>query len=162
VSNSSKDLSPGGRIAVGIVLVAAGIALSVRGADVLVHETHGLASDAMAIVPIGVAVAFAGLLLAVPPRFARLRTFAGAMLMTGFALTFDWIAFGPGTREFGGGVSAGTIAVPFRPGEMLGRSVFGVCAVLMDVVVLLIWMHGIRRHWRPDAADANRPSLPSP
>jgi len=160
VSDSSKDLSPGGRIAVGIALVAAGIALSARGADVLMHETRKLALDAMAIVPIGIAVAFAGVLLAVPPRFARLRRFAGAMLMTGFALTFDWIAFGPGTREFGGGASAGAFAVPFRPGDMLGRSVFGFCAVLMDVFALLMWVHGIRRHWRPDAVDANPPSLP--
>jgi hypothetical protein len=158
VSASSRDLSPGARVAVGIALVAMGVALSARGADVLVHETRGLASEGMAIVPIGMAFAFAGLLLAVPTRYGRLRTFAGAVLMTAFALTFDWIAFGPGTREFGGAVSVGFAWVPFRPGEILGRSVFGVFALLLDAFVLVMWVHAIRRHFRPDAAVTDPPS----
>jgi len=157
LTDSSKDLSPGGRIAVGVALILAGAALSARGGYVLVQETHKLASDAMAIVPVGMVLAFACLLLAVPPRFARLRTFAGAVLITAFALTFDWIAFGPGTRQFGGGVVSGALAVPFRPGEMLGRGVFGVVALVLTLVAVLAWVHGIRRHWR---ADADRPSLP--
>src|SRR5262249_36717412 len=104
LTDSGKGLSPRGGVAGGAGRSLAGVALSARGGYVLAEETHKFASDAMAIVPVGMVLAFAGLLLAVPPRFARLRAFAGAVLMTAFALTFDWIAFGPGTREFGGGI----------------------------------------------------------
>jgi hypothetical protein len=158
-SDPRKDLSPGARIAIGVGMLALGLVVAARGVQVLLTDSHKLASEGLAVIPLGMVLAFGGVLLAVPPKFARLRAVAAALLVTAFALTADWIAFGPGEREFRAGASSGAVAVSGRVGEMLGRSVFGVAAVLMDVLAVLMWVHGFRRHWRTPQAE-ELPRLP--
>jgi hypothetical protein len=65
--------------------------------------------------------------------------------MTAFALIFDWIAFGPGERLFGGGLSSGAVGIHANPGETLGRVAFGIVAVMMDVLAALVWMRLLRK-----------------
>lgn len=40
--------------------------------------------------------------------------------------------------------STGTIGFGFRPGEIVGRTVFGILAVILDIVAALIWFRLIR------------------
>jgi hypothetical protein len=70
--------------------------------------------------------------------------FAGALLITSFAVTFDWIAFGPGERHFSGGVSFGGLGVGTRPGELFGRAMFGIGAGIADLVALVLWVRLLR------------------
>jgi hypothetical protein len=151
VKDPRRELSPGARIAIGVALLVLGVAVAAHGAQLLLAAPQPLSSDGVAGLPIGLVFAFGGLLLAVPARFARLRAVCGALLVTGFALILDWIAFGPGARKFGGGIG--------HSSELFGRAVFGVGAVLASILAVLMWVHGIRRHWRGMEAE-NPPQQP--
>jgi hypothetical protein len=56
--------------------------------------------------------------------------------MTCFALTFDWVAFGPGERHFTGSF----MGSGFIPSEFVGRAVFGAFAVVLDICAIAMWM----------------------
>jgi hypothetical protein len=156
---SRNELSPGARIAIGAAMLALGIAVTAVGAQTLLADPEGLSSEGLVGVPIGMVFAFGGLLLAVPPRYARLRAAAAAVLVTAMALTADWVAFGPGERRFGAHVGAGIVGVHGRASETLGRTVFGVGAVILDLFAVLLWVRGFRRHWK-DEESGNVPRDP--
>jgi Protein of unknown function (DUF3592) len=80
-----------------------------------------------------------------PPGNTRLRSLLRALLLTAVAVTIDWIAFGPGERTFGGGVSFGAVGVGLRPGEFFGRAVFSLIAVILDIFAILMWVLLFRR-----------------
>jgi hypothetical protein len=67
------------------------------------------------------------------------------LLVTCFALTFDWVAFGPGERKFSGSFSFGIAATGFQPGELFGRASFGVGAVVLDIWAIAMWIGQCRR-----------------
>ena len=92
------DLSPGGRVAIGIAMAALGL----------------------------------GILALSAPAIDR------ALMVTGFALACDWIAFGSGERHFGGGISVGIVTVPVQSAT-LGRVVFGAFGVVCDVIAVAAW-----------------------
>lgn len=77
-------------------------------------------------VPAGLMFVFAGIFLALPPSYAKWRGLFAALLVSCFALTFDWVAFAPGERRFSGSV----LGTSFVPAEVLGRTLFGVCAII--------------------------------
>jgi hypothetical protein len=82
---------------------------------------------------------FAGVLMALPAQWARSRSILSALLMTAFAVTFDWIAFGPGERHFSGGFSMGFLGMGFSPGQWMGRIAFGLFGVLTTVLAVMAW-----------------------
>jgi hypothetical protein len=136
----SKDLSPGGRIAVGIACVAMGLFAAGISVNSALLTAAPLKSEEIVGVPMGLMFVFAGALLALPRGNPRLQSLLGALLLTSFAVTFDWIAFGPGERKFGGGVSFGPIGVGFQPGELFGRAAFGFFAVVLDIFAIVMWV----------------------
>lgn len=95
--------------------------------------------DDFIVFPAGLMFFFAGILIAMPGEWVRRRAFATALLMTCFAVTFDWVAFGPGERHFKGGVSIGFVAIGQSPGEILGRILFGIPAVFATVATFVTW-----------------------
>jgi hypothetical protein len=151
MADSKQELSPGARIAIGAAMFLLGVGIAARSADMLMHEAAKLASEGMIMLPVGFAFAFGGMLLALPLRFVRTRTFVGALMVTAFALTVSWIAFGPGERRFAGGLGGHGTGSPI--GEGLGRAVFGFAAILLNILALLMWVRGIRRHWMPSPED---------
>ena len=78
-----------------------------------------------------------------PPPLVQLAFFAPGLAM--FALPFHWVAFGPGPRAFSGGFSLPFVTVSQRSGEMSGRILFGIGAVLIDLMILGICVKLIRR-----------------
>ena len=78
-----------------------------------------------------------------PPPLVQLAFFAPGLAM--FALPFHWVAFGPGPRAFSGSFSLPFVAVSQRSGEMSGRILFGIGAVLIDLMILGICVKLIRR-----------------
>jgi hypothetical protein len=84
-----------------------------------------------------------GALVALPAGREGLKRVLAAFLMSAFAITFDWIAFGPGERHFSGGISFG-IGVGFNPGEWMGRALFGIGGVITTIVSIVMWVRVFR------------------
>jgi len=76
---------------------------------------------------------------------------AGASIITIFALILDWIAFGPGERQFSGSVGLPFFSVTTSAGQLIGRYVFGFCAILLNLLAVWVWAYGFR-HLRRDLA----------
>jgi hypothetical protein len=136
---ATKELSPGGRIALGVLCAALGVLVSGMGVRWVAGAANALASENLVLIPAGLMFVFGGALVALPPGRPRLRSLLGALLISAFALTFDWIAFGPGERRFSGGISFG-IGIGFNPGELFGRAAFGLVALLFDAMALVLWV----------------------
>jgi Protein of unknown function (DUF3592) len=137
--------TPGGRIALGIVVAAFGLLMIGLGLHAALRATHPLTSEDFIGVFAAMVFVLGGVLLALPPERGGLQKLLGALLMTTFAVTLDWIAFGPGPRRFGGGLSNGWLGVGFATGETFGRTVFGIFAVILDIFAALMWFRLIRR-----------------
>lgn len=152
ISDDSGKLSPRGRVAVGLAVAALGFLMIGLGLNAALHARHPLTSEDFIGVLAASVFVFGGALLALPPERAGLRKLVGALLMTAFALTLDWIAFGPGPRSFGGGFSSGFFGFGFRPGEMFGRVVFGIGAMALDIAAVAMWVRLLidRLHGRAD------------
>jgi hypothetical protein len=139
-----------GRIALGILFTIPGLA-AIGSAITTTIRGNGPPAETLMGVPAGLIFVIGGALLALPPGRTRLQSLLTALLVTCFALTFDWVAFGPGERKFSGGISLGGIGTGFQPGELFGRIVFGFFAVVLDIVAILVWFDKYRRLSSPDA-----------
>ena len=137
---AKKDLSPGQRVAIGVAVIAMGIGVVVLGVDSLANKTNKFAAGEFAALPVGMVFAFGGALLALPRSFARMRSLMAALMITALALTADWIAFGPGESSLWSGFSLNSVRGPLQTGHMLGRVLFGIGAVLADLLALWAWV----------------------
>ena len=56
-----------------------------------------------------------------------------------FIMLFNWVSFGPGEREFSGGISIPFLSISFdRANEIIGRIFFGIPTLFMDLVLILV------------------------
>ena len=56
-----------------------------------------------------------------------------------FLMLFNWVSFGPGTREFSGGISIPFLTISFdEANEIIGRIIFGIPTLFMDLVLVLV------------------------
>ena len=140
LASDGGSLTPLGRVAVGVGVAALGLLTIGLGLRAALRATHPLTSEDFVGAFAAMVFVFGGALLALPPERGRLQELLGVLLMTTFALTLDWIAFGPGPRHFGGGVSYGIVGVGANLGETLGRTVFGIGAVILDIIAVLMWL----------------------
>jgi hypothetical protein len=73
----------------------------------------------------------------------------GAVALIALASIFNWIAFDPGPRHFTSTLSlAGSPVQRESTGETGGRVIFGVIALLLDLLVIVVavrWMR-VRKH----------------
>lgn len=54
-------------------------------------------------------------------------------------MLFNWVSFGPGTREFSGGISIPFLTINFdQANEIIGRIIFGIPTLFMDLVLVLV------------------------
>ena len=73
------------------------------------------------------------------------RTFLlGLGIVGALAAVFNWVAFGPGPRAFGGSVSIPFVTVSGPSSEWSGRIAFGAVAVLIDAFGLWVIVRGLR------------------
>lgn len=69
--------------------------------------------------------------------FAWIQGMALYSILLIFALLFNWVAFGPGEREFSVSISIPFLSVGFdRASEILGRIIFGLPALIMDFIIV--------------------------
>jgi hypothetical protein len=83
-----------------------------------------------------------------PPEAATRTTWRtlllGAGVVGSMAAIFNWVAFGPGPRHFGGSISIPFVAVSGPQGEWSGRVAFGLAAVMMDLFLGWVIVRGLR------------------
>jgi len=73
------------------------------------------------------------------------RTFLlGLGIVGALAAVFNWVAFGPGPRAFGGSVSIPFVTVSGPSSEWSGRIAFGAVAILIDAFGLWVIVRGLR------------------
>ena len=121
-----------GQPALGVAVAALGLMVAGSGTYGAIHA-EPFNADSLMAVPTGSMFVFAGGLLGLPPD-SRWRDLLATLLVTCFALTFDWVAFGPGERRFTG----------FLSNEWVGRTLFGGFAVLLDVLAIAMWTGRIK------------------
>jgi Protein of unknown function (DUF3592) len=148
-SAPAADGGQGGNLAVGLFSAAAGLMITGLALDRAIHAGPFTADSLMAL-PAGLMFVFAGILIGLPPQFERWRSMIATLLVTCFALTFDWVAFGPGERHFTGSING----VGFVPSETMGRFFFGVFAVLLDVCAVGMWIGQFHQTSAPSACAA--------
>ena len=102
--------------------------------------------DSLMGVPAGLMFLFAGILIALPPAYTKWRSLLATLVITCFALTFDWVAFGPGERRFTGSIGG----IGFIPGEMMGRAFFGLFALVLDACAVAMWVRQCRQMFGSD------------
>ena len=133
-----------GLVGLAILLLALRIIPSAESKFQAPHWVVGAAGLAFFLVGI--------LLLTTPPTQtpeAAARTTWRTLLLGGgvvgsMAAIFNWVAFGPGPRAFGGSVSIPFVSVSGPSSEWAGRAAFGVAAVLMDVFLVWMIVRGLR------------------
>ena len=135
-----KDLSPGQRVAIGLAVIAMGVGVVALGVDSLANKTDKFAAGEFAALPVGMTVALGGALLALPRSFFRTRALVAALMLTALAVTVTWFAFGPSESSLRSGFSFSTVRGPLQTGHMLGRVLFGIAAVLADLLALWAWV----------------------
>ena len=144
------QVTPGVGMSLGLLISGLGALLVLRATDVIQFE--GVNTPLWVLGSLGsvllLAGGYVGLYgirnylhphLAAQPPDPRSLQLGGWLLAvsftTWFSLTAIWIAFGPGRRRFGGGIT-GT--------ETEGRIAFGIAAIVFGVVALLIWVKGLQ------------------
>lgn len=66
-----------------------------------------------------------------------LQSVVGVLIFVIMAGIANWVAFGSGDRSFSGSVSGSSFSIGLTTGELVGRIVFGVGAVLLDLIIVL-------------------------
>jgi hypothetical protein len=139
-----------GMLAYGLLFAAMGLMITGFALYGAVHADPFTADRLMAA-PAGLMFVFAGILIALPPEYTKWRNLLATLVITCFAVTFDWVAFGPGERRFTGSIGG----FGFIPGEMMGRAFFGLFAVVLDICAIAMWVRQCRQMFGSQASTAN-------
>ena len=115
--------------------VGMGLMIVAMAADLIHVEPSDMHAPRWVIAAAGMMFVFGGMVIPAsqsysggePTLWVRL---IGLLIMVCFALVFNWVAFGPGEREFTTSVNGFVVE---NSGEIFGRSVFGFFAVLVDL-----------------------------
>jgi hypothetical protein len=139
---AENQLSPHARIAVGVILIAGGLLLTVVSFRKVLLVVNPLQDEHALGVLLGLCVLLSGATITLPPVVAFRQRLFQALTISCMALMFDWIAFVPGPREFHAGTSASHPGAPVN--SIFGRVVFGFGAILMDLFAVYVWRLTIR------------------
>ena len=142
-------------LAMGFLFAAMGLMVTGLAVNRAIYADP-LTADSLMGVPAGLMFVFAGVLIGLPPEYARWRALLGTLVITCFALTFDWVAFGPGERKFNGSF----VGVGFVPSELMGRICFGFFAVVLDIWAVAMWIDQLRQTLGSSSAEPLRLASP--
>jgi uncharacterized protein DUF3592 len=143
--------------AFGLLFAAMGLLITGLAIHFGIHATDPVKANAYMGLPAGLMFVFAGMFMALPPE-SRWRSLLATLVVTCFALTFDWVAFGPGERKFAGYV----MGIQFMSGELFGRVSFGFFAILLDIFAVAMWIGEFRRMGASTAATTSAEAHPHP
>jgi len=149
----SKPLSPRAATAFGALCVVFGLLVVLMAADVVPTDEQRFRAPRWVVSAAGLVFMVVGVALATTARpgapEAAGRTTWRSFLLGGtivglMAAILNWIAFAPGERRFGGSVGLPFGAVSGPTSEWTGRVAFGIGAVIVDVVLVLMTARGLR------------------
>jgi hypothetical protein len=155
LANGEREMSRRGAIIMGAVVAAVGIAIIALAAWAPGEKFH---APRWVVAGAGGAFLFFGSYLAViyalgfdpkrseetlPPPLVQLAFFVPGLTL--FALPFHWVAFGPGPRAFSGSISLPFVTVSQRSSELSGRIMFGIGAVLTDLLIVGVTIRLLRK-----------------
>jgi hypothetical protein len=138
-ARAAPDTS-GRALGLGLVVAAVGAAIAGPAIYRAIHATP-LAADNWMGVTAGLIFVFGGILLGLPRGYDKWRTWLATLVISCFALTFDWVAFGPGERNFSGSL----LGFGFIPGETVGRAAFGFFGVIVSIFAAGMWIGQLRQ-----------------
>ena len=147
IENDSKPMSPRARFFMALVFFFFGGFLFSfvfgwipRSPSPSATPTWVLAAAAMMF-----SLAGAVILLIENERLAWLRNLVSWLLLVCLAIPFNWVAFGEGERHFSSSSSFLGFTSSGTPGETEGRFVFGIFAILMDLMVVLVPLRFLKK-----------------
>jgi dipeptide/tripeptide permease len=157
--------SPKTTILCGLLAIGLGLFMVLIGVGVVKPDPRSVHGPLWVATCAGLVFMLAGLSVAVGalngvsqtgelPRgtgwWLRLLYYAlGLAACAGLAVIGSWVAFGPGTRSFGG---SGMMPVPRDFGELFGRVMFGLGAVVTWLCVIALAVSGGRKLFRREQA----------
>jgi hypothetical protein len=147
-----RPLSPGATAWMGALCALMGLAILLVALRIIPADEAKFHAPHWVVGAAGLMFFLAGLaILTGPPpgtpEAARTtwRTFLLALGIVGaLGAVFNWVAFGPGPRSFGGSVSIPFVSVSGPSSEWSGRIAFGAVAVLIDAFALWVIVRGLR------------------
>jgi hypothetical protein len=71
---------------------------------------------------------------ALPSPWVQLAVLVPSLIL--LAAPFHWVAFGPGPRQFSGGLSIPFLSIRTGSSDTLGRIAFGIFAVMFDAILV--------------------------
>jgi hypothetical protein len=86
-----------------------------------------------------------------------LNQLIGLTVSLGLALVFNWVAFFPGERQFSSTLSVPGVSVSTAGGQLAGRVMFGLGALLADAIVLHALWWQLRRARTPAPRNTGAP-----
>jgi len=135
-----------------LLLIAAGLAFVLVAIDVIPVDPRNLHGPRWVGVAAGLAFILFGLAMVAMP--ATSPEAQGQVTWRGFILVFgilgsmaamaNWIAFGPGERHFSGTISFPFFAISSGSSEWTGRIAFGVGALILDVMLVVLTYGSLR------------------
>lgn len=144
----------------GLLFAAAGALIMLVAIDVIHSPEESFNAPRWVVLVAGLCFFGAGVYVSFSdPRFDGIKdewwyriivTAALAAIPLSLIAVLNWVAFGPGEREFSGGVSLPFISIfTENSSQIMGRCVFGTSAVLSDLVLIVIavraavkWVNG--------------------
>lgn len=147
-----RPLSPGATAWVGALFALMGLAILLVALRIIPTDEATFHAPHWVVGAAGLVFFLAGLaILTGPPPGSpeatrtTWRTFLlGLGIVGALAAVFNWVAFGPGPRSFGGSVSIPFVSVSGPSSEWSGRIAFGAVAVLIDAFALWVIVRGLR------------------
>jgi hypothetical protein len=152
---TTVPLTPGRRLAIGLVFVVAGLPIMALATGLITPRPGSLHAPEWVLFMAGFSFSMAGTLFLLPESWIKLRGFLGGLLVTAFASIFDWVAFGPGERRFSGGLSIGPVFTSSGSSELSGRIWFGIAGVLISCFALWAWLRWLRTLFQPGSAHGD-------
>jgi hypothetical protein len=129
-----------------IFCVSAGLIIMGVSVDIIHVDPKTIHAPRWVVGAVGLAFFLAGsALFTCRSRGTRkFQAFLGAMILILLAAMANWIAFGPGERQFSGTISLPFSAYSSRASELTGRIVFGISALILDVLIVYMLIMALR------------------
>src|SRR5512141_3190958 len=138
--NDGKPMTARGRFFMALVFFAFGLFMLSFVFGWIPHRPSRTPTPDYVIAGAAMMFIFGGMmiLLMESERLAWLRNVVIWLFVVCLAIPFNWVAFGEGERQFSSSSSFLGFTSSGTPGETEGRVVFGLFALLMDLMVLLV------------------------
>lgn len=131
----------------GSIFICVGAFIFLMSLDIIHVPDEDINAPRWVLTAVGLTFALAGVMVMLNglksgfgdhPIFKWAYNFVLLLFMIFFAAPFNWVAFGPGEREFSSSTSVGAVSVTQSGSEFGGRLAFGLGAILMDILIVYL------------------------